>query len=591
MSDEYKAEIPANTDPQGKEAADVPTVAQSSAGQESAVPEEQPQGNAGADEIRITLLAAGDLQDEIRLLAPVAGDETWPAKRSTLLIPAWSASSAPPRPVTAASQPAPRRRARMIFTAAVAALVILSLVGSSVFSLYWFWQTRQQRVAEVNEAIAGGSGIEDNSLFAEERSAAEMVRPQPVVSPVVASQIEPVNRIAFINEARQIATIAPDGSEERQLTRDGNSYLFPAWSPDSSLIAALGSNVGGGGVYVVPDAEDAGQPRELYRSRNETPFYLYWSPDSNRISFLANADSGLSLNVVDAGGESDSSIVALGSPLYWQWASNGRQMLVHAGREEGDSQLVMIDDAGRRLTQQVPTPGLFQAPGISPSGRYWAYSQFQAGGTTWMVIDDRTTGEQTSHRHAGSTALNWSPVRDELAFISGESQNMFSSWGPLRLMDAATGDVRLLSAERVLAFFWSPDGEKIATISLPVDDGLGEQYEVRNLKDRRLTRTRPQTAETRMVQFIPHSFRVNVVDVASGEGLHLAEVSLSPAFLSQFIPYFDQYNLSHHLWSPDSNFLVLPVVTDRRSEITIIDARNGKLTALVPGRIGFWSGQ
>ena len=38
--------------------------------------------------------------------------------------------------------------------------------------------------------------------------------------------------------------------------------------------------------------------------------------------------------------------------------------------------------------------------------------------------------------------------------------------GPLRLMDAATGETTLLSRDQVAAFFWSPDGRYLATISL-----------------------------------------------------------------------------------------------------------------------------
>jgi TolB protein len=157
-------------------------------------------------------------------------------------------------------------------------------------------------------------------------------------------------------------------------------------------------------------------------------------------------------------------------------------------------------------------------------------------------------------------------------------------------MDAASGETRLLSSDTVVAFFWSPDGDKILTISVPKQDGLGKQYEVNNQKDRRLARLSPSTAP-QPVQMHRHTFQINVIDVESGEGRHLIETALSPIFMTQFIPYFDQYARSHQLWSPDSSAFVLPIVTERISDITVVDARNGRTTSLTEGSIAFWSRQ
>ena len=71
----------------------------------------------------------------------------------------------------------------------------------------------------------------------------------------------------------------------------------------------------------------------------------------------------------------------------------------------------------------------------------------------------------------------------------------------------------------------------------------------------------------------------------------LLNTGLSSAFMSQFIPYFDQYAFSHQLWSPDSNTFVLPLRSGRQSEVTLVDARNGRTTPLAEGSIGFWSRQ
>ena len=113
----------------------------------------------------------------------------------------------------------------------------------------------------------------------------------------------------------------------------------------------------------------------------------------------------------------------------------------------------------------------------------------------------------------------------------------FGSWGPLRLMDAETGDIRLLSAETVLAFFWSPDGRKIATISIPDEGGLlGEQFEVRDEKSRRVARFAPGRTTSTGGPDPPHSFHINVIDVQSGEGLRAVGDRSFPDFHHPIYP-------------------------------------------------------
>ncbi len=511
-----------------------------------------------------------------------------------LLLPAWSSTTVASRAVRAAPEEREGGGKRSFWNGCliggIAAIVVLSLLGSSLFSLFWFWNQRSERIAGVNAAIAAHAGLGESGrlpLAGEDAGAGA----DPRFVPQAVADADPVDRIVFVNDNRQVETMKPDGGERRELTADAKSYLFPAWAPDGRAIAVIGGAVNGGGVYRLTD-EETPRSEEIYFSQRDTPIYLYWAPDAQKIGFLANdINTGLSLNVVDALGEESSRQIAGGSPLYWNWTADSRRLLLHQSRENEDSQLYMIDEFGRPQSPRVPAPGPFQAPGLSVSGRYWAYSQFQAGGTSWLVLDDLNRGAAQRQRHAGAIAFNWSPTRDEVAFISGRGDDEFSAWGPLRLMDAETGDVRLLSPDTVLAFFWSPDGSKIATISVPQQQELGDTIEVRAQKGRRLSRAFVNHARPQRTQFGPHTFQVNVIDVRSGEGLQLVDTALSPLFLTQFLPYFDQYAFSHQIWSPDSTRLVLPLGAGRGSEITLVDTRNGRTTPLAEGVVGFWSRQ
>jgi TolB protein len=60
-------------------------------------------------------------------------------------------------------------------------------------------------------------------------------------------------------------------------------------------------------------------------------------------------------------------------------------------------------------------------------------------------------------------------------------------------------------------------------------------------------------------------------------------------FVSQFLPFFDQYALSHRLWSPDSSALVLPARVEGASQIMLFPADGGEPRPVAPGSMAFWS--
>ena len=473
----------------------------------------------------------------------------------------------------------PRRRSCWFLGFAL--LIIVGLLASSFYSVYWFFALRQEPTA-VSPAII----VEQKpSPTAEPPTTA--VPPEETAVPdsgeeLAVSSAE-LNRIVLINEDAHVETVAPDGSDRRVLTAGRRIYQFPAWSPDGAQIAVIGNDRLGGGVYVLRDEPDPAVPLELYSGgSNRAPFYLYWSPDSEQISFLASdPDDTLTLNLVNASGEEKSQAIATGSPFYWNWTSDGSLLFIHTGASQRDARLLMIDELGRDRTPSIPAPGNFQAPGVSVDGRYWAYSQLRTGDTSWLVVTDTWTGEQLEKRHAGALALGWSPNGEQLAFISGEAGSS-GFWGALRLLEVPSGEERVLSEETVLAFFWSPDGRKIAYISSP-DQDLGgiEVFAPADTKSaRRLSKP--------VAQRLPE-MNLSVIDVQSGQGLQLATFTPSHTFISQFLPFFDQYALSHRLWSPGSDAIVLPIVEQRERKIVVVPIGGGQMRQIGTGSIAFWS--
>lgn len=475
----------------------------------------------------------------------------------------------------------PRSRARGCVFLGITIVVILSLAGSSVVA--WFLATQRDGTQPAPRESAGPR----LPTAAPATVVAALPTPAPTV-PLLPTPDGPiVNRIAIVNADGQVETLSATGDDRRVLTRasDRTFFQFPTWSPDGEKLAVIGSSFTGGGIYVLPDTVATANlaEREIYFSSDETPFYLYWSPDSENLAFLANQSrSAMGLNVIAGNGAGQKKLLATGTPFYWDWTDDGRQLLVHRGRQRNESDLSLIDVEGETQAGNLATPGAFQAPGIAPGGRYWAFAEQIEDGLSSLVVVDTQTGERRSFKQAGSLALSWSPTREQIAFTSGNVDG-HPYWGPLQILDVASGQTRLLTRQTVLAFFWSPDGHSIAFITLGRDDDEGGM-------NAGTTAKRPAVARLAAPAQQGQGFlTLSVVDADTGRGLRLLDFEPTATYISQFLPFFDQYALSHRVWSPDSDALVLPVREAQGNVVLVVPTRGGRPHLLAEGDIAFWS--
>lgn len=461
---------------------------------------------------------------------------------------------------------APARRWLVLggLAAVLMAAVLCVVAVAGIGGLLWLRSAQPAAVATAPAAPAG-----------------DMAQPAPAATPptpAAAPPAEGVNRIAFVDAAGRLGTMAPDGSASRLLTPAGASYQFPAWAPDSSRIAAVGMDGGEGGVYVW--ADEANAPRgDLFSSSMRPPIYLYWSPDSRQVSFLANDRSGLGLWLAAADGASPARQIANGQPFYWDWSQSGDQLFIHSGGLGSNARLALLDTGAAEVGENVARPGLFQAPGISAGGRYLAYGQSEGQGFL-VAVEDRSSGQRSTVPHVGLAALGWSPTTQHLAWTSPRVDQLTFA-GPLRVMDAETGEVTTLVRDTVVGFFWSPDGRRIAYLT--PETGAGNPGAARPAGLAALT-TAQEAQSSRL------SVKLWVVEVASGQQRLLSTFQPSEIFLSQFIPFFDQYALSHRLWSPASDALVLPMLDGNgNSAIHVVSVESGEATRVAEGTMAFWS--
>ncbi len=348
-------------------------------------------------------------------------------------------------------------------------------------------------------------------------------------------------------------------------------YQYPTWSLDGNQIAFV--RVEGAGssqskadlvVYNVDDDASA----TVYASESEFPFYLYWSPDNENVSFLSTTATGQSILLqsvpVHAG---ERTVLDAGSPYYWSWAPDGSAMIVHTGSEATSTpeHLAFLQvDSGVIEDGLDATPASFQAPAWSPNGERILYTRVNDDGDKELVVaDSKGEFQQAIAEFKLNSAFAWSPDSELVAYIEGTESLNAGIVGKLHVVDLATSE-DFFQADEVFAFFWSPNSRKLAYFTpLQVTDSSGQ------------------------AQFV---LQLNMLDAVSGESKELFTFIPTNQF-SSILPYFDQYHQSATIWSPDSNNLLLAFVDPDGNPGIAVVAASGQLQPrlLAPGFVAYWS--
>jgi TolB protein len=409
-----------------------------------------------------------------------------------------------------------------------------------------------------------------------------------------------VDRIAYIGPDGNVFTISPDGADARRLTAThpwagpgghilGQGadrqvfYAWPTWSPDGTRLAASRISVQGGDVSFSLEVVDTstGDTTRIYDNQPGTgpiaqgsPHYIYWSPDSRTLAFIASTPRELALFIYSLEDDRGPTHLTGQGPIFFSWATDSRTLLLHRGM---DLLLADIANIGGNAPRQPellgPVGGGFRAPAISHDGSKMAYV---SGGDSGEALYLAGTSP-LDLRHArpvmdagAQSAFLWSPVRDELAVVDtvgspGGSQGPF--YDRLAIVGDDGASQKSIVNEPLIAFFWSPNGEKVAYVAYDQEGQV---------------------------------FTWKTVGREGGDSVTLAEFLPSGEFLT-WITFFDQYAYSNALWSPDSSQIVFSGTLGPRSNSSdgaspegdktyLLEVKEGpKPRAIATSRFACWS--
>ncbi len=396
-----------------------------------------------------------------------------------------------------------------------------------------------------------------------------------------------INRIAVVGPDAQIRSYRPDGSDEQPVSMGDGLFTWPTWSPDGKTVAYSGIVRNGDDEPVVTlfgygweDGETRpihqGEPGYAGLLADGVVHYPLWSPDSSKLAFVAVTErQGLSLFIDEVNSEDGPAFLLDSGPLWMSWSTDSSKLAVHRSVDHflvsfGDviaMQKVRLESNSYRVPAWRPDHSELALS--SPIGRT-GYGLYSA-----PVTDSGLVLPQPVSDVGPASAFLWSPDGSHLAVVDEVTPVRYGTtpvlvYRQFRLLDSATFSVKAAVNENVLSYFWSPDGTKIAIVTLA--DAGGD-------------------------------LRWTLLDVETGSTVRLAEFTPSRDQLTMF-QFFDQYAYSHLLWSPDSRYLIFSGrlsqsassagfmgQSDRRgSKIFLIDTEAViTVDEVTEGVLAFWS--
>ncbi len=394
-----------------------------------------------------------------------------------------------------------------------------------------------------------------------------------------------MNLIAVVGTDSQIKTYRPDGTDGRAISEGEGLFSWPTWSPDTRRIVYSGLAQAGTGQGVVTlfyyDTESM-QSEIVYASEpgfagllaDGVLHYPLWSPNGERLAFVVvTPEHGLTLFIADAESGGEPRFALDSGPMWMSWSSDSEKLFVHRAQDH----FIVSDFDSPSIRRAELQSDDYRVPAWMPGTLEAVVLQQTSGMSYGLYLASISPTQVEPGAPIVSVGRNaaflWSDSGGSLAVADDARPLLYGGvptlvYNRLRVLDASTFGQIAEMTDNLLAYFWSPDGSRIAYVALADASG---------------------------------GLRWSIMDARSGDVEDFAEFTPSRDQLTMF-QFFDQYAYSHRLWSPDSRYFTFAghmkdtassaSVSAQRgvSRVYIVDT--GPLRSVIPlseGLLGVWS--
>ena len=239
-----------------------------------------------------------------------------------------------------------------------------------------------------------------------------------------------------------LAVIDVDGTA-KVLVRLPPSVYAPRVSPDGKQIAFETRDPAGadGGRMWVAELSNPAQRRPLPKTDAPLNWAPMWSPDGQRLVFLASGDrpDAVLWRRADGTGDAEHLVDARSAE---GWVDEGAKMRFLTLVGDRDYGISLLDIKTRAVTRVIDLPGSAQhSSAVSPDGRWMAYASNETGRyEVWLTPLPPTGMRYQITRDGGSHPL-WLPDGQSLYF--DRERQMFRVTLNLKDPSAATAPVPL----------------------------------------------------------------------------------------------------------------------------------------------------
>jgi TolB protein len=265
------------------------------------------------------------------------------------------------------------------------------------------------------------------------------------------------------------------------------------------------------------------------------PFYLAWSPDGNRLAALGSLPAGLGLHLIDlASVDTRPVVIGRGQPLYFAWAPDGQSVLAHLDGRKMSLLSLSGEERGLELA-----PATFGAPQWRSDGAALLTGNWKGDQQQIVLADPSGTILAEIANFDGAATFSLSPDGARVAFVDTTETVPTAALGALSVAALDGSSTSVIDAGPVMAFFWSPEGDKLAYLTPTEGPADGPRVSLDfNLQSNHLGLW----------------LQWHVWDGQTS--YELSEFKPSDTFLVDYLRFFDQYSRSMTPWAPDGHALV-----------------------------------